>query len=947
MVQKELKFSRPMPLMEKEKEKTRRSNYTGFSEYISTKEEKLRIQFDSNKTCKSEIFRGVCIHVNGLTKPPLSVLRSLILENGGAFEQYYHRDRVTHFICTHVAKAKLENFIKRSNGKIKVMKPEWITESIKAGKLLEEFNYRNYLNNDEKHNNLHYFFESEQKTKADEDEGVDIDLCGSEEYYDPEALDYDQLQESDTSEQNGINFDDDDEIELLADLIDASELENDGNDDSLYIELSSDSDSKSIVEVSHSPAKTSAHPEFLNDYYRSSRLHHISTWREELKTFAASLMLKKQVNYQNNKANVEKVIMHVDLDCFFVAVSLLKHPERELLKGQPIAVSHAKNDNWNVTDSSADISSCNYEARAFGVRSEMYIKQALKICPNLKIIPYDFEGYNFASQLFYEILAEWADELQAVSCDEAFLDLSSCELEPEKAAQQIRDEIRSKCRINASIGIGPNLLIARLATKNAKPNGQFRVKAGEVDTFIADQLIENLPGVGDALIDKLPANLMKCSQVQEIPLSDLQNRLGYRQGLNLYRKVRGEDDRTVGAQSERKSVGSEVSWGVRFASSGQCRRFLGELGGEVWQRMTEAFPSIPEPKPKRLQIKLYRRQEGAGASKKHLGRGICDTFHRSKTFPKGLTKQSVFIAELWQLFESEFLKALSTQIEDIRGIGVFLNEFACNSGIKQTHKDISELFSFTNKKKEKAHTNDNLWISESQVDLEVWPELPEEIRKELEEEWKNKKRKRPTSEDNGVSNRFSSSSINKHKKSASKPSVTLTQMWGHREEREQAQLLQDISALPADQFDHQVVTSLPRELQKEIVDQWKTEEERKRLQSEFHPFESFKVEWKAKHPQIDAAKILKVKECLPIEFRGCNDWTCESIYAFILKNKTTVDPLIIREIDNLLVELILKECLKPVGDACGLLKDNSEFNGVLEKMMRLISDLYEGSMLSY
>ena len=98
---------------------------------------------------------------------------------------------------------------------------------------------------------------------------------------------------------------------------------------------------------------------------------------------------------------------------------------------------------------------------------------------------------------------------------------------------------------------------------------------------------------------------------------DLQNRLGHRQGLNLFRKVRGEDDRTVETQSDRKSVGSEISWGVRFASTGQCRRFLEELAEEVWQRMLEAFPSIQEPKPKRIQVKLYRKQEGSGQSKKH------------------------------------------------------------------------------------------------------------------------------------------------------------------------------------------------------------------------------------------------------------------------------------------------------------------------------------------
>lgn len=912
--------------------KQRRSNYEGFSEYMDAKENKLRAQFDSTKVVKSEIFRGICIHVNGLTKPPLSVLRSLILSHGGAFEQYYNRDKVTHFICTHVAKAKLENFIKRSNGKIKVMNPKWITDSIQAGKLLDEFNYRVYLNLDAKQNNLHQFFE---EVKKEEKEEIFED---NEDFYDPEALDYEQLQ--DEKEPAIDNFDmQDDDIDLLADMID--EIDN---------EDISDSDSKSVVIKSPEKSKTSADPQFLSDYYRSSRLHHISIWREELKVFAANLMKTKSSSsslakkLRNEKD--EKIIMHVDVDCFFVSVSLLSHPERDNLKGKPIAVSHARNDNLNILDSSADISSCNYEARAFGVRSEMYIREALKICPDLKIIPYDFEGYNRISREFYEILSKWADELQAVSCDEAYLDLSSSELEPEEAAQEIRNEIRSKCGIDVSIGIGPNLLIARLATRRAKPNGQFRVKMEEINEFMSEQLIENLPGVGDSLIEKLPASVVKCSDILEIPLSELQSRLGHRQGLNLYRKVRGEDDRIVGTTAERKSVGSEVSWGVRFASVGQCRRFLDELGGEVWQRMLEAFPTISEPKPKRLQIKLYRRQEGAGAAKKHLGRGICDTFHRSKTFPKGLTQESIFITEIWQLFESEFLKGLSTSIEDVRGIGIFLSEFACNNTIKQTHKDISELFNNSNRidnnitfnNNSTSVNNDNFWITESQVNSQVWPELPEEIRKELETEWQRKKRQFPAVENKPSNN----SKI--QKKSSLKPSVTLTQMWGHREKRESDQLLQEISALPSDQFDHQVVLSLPRELQREIIDQWRAEEQRKKIKMEIgRPVEAAKP----KNPLINPEKALKVQECLPIEFKGRSDWTCESIYAYVLRNKNSLDPSFIEETDLMLVELVLRECLAPVGNICGLLKNVPEFSEVLEKIQRLISDLYEGSTLKY
>lgn len=920
--------------------KQRRSNYTGFSEYINAKEDKLRDQFDSTKKVTSEIFRGVCIHVNGLTKPPLSVLRSLILEHGGSFEQYYHRDRVTHFICTHVAKAKLENFIKRSNGKIKVMNPEWITDSIKAGKLLGEFDYRNYLSEDSKQNSLHRFFEKQQ----DEDDDTSVQIEGDLEYVDPEALNYNQ----DEEEHYGLDdLDlDHDDIGLLADLIESSELD--------MSEENNNPDNPDVTNhKASSESKTSAHPEFLNEYYKNSRLHHLSVWREELKVFAANLMKIKTPNSVTvGKAQNPKLILHVDLDCFFVSVSLLKHPEKEALKGKPIAVTHAKNDNFNISDSSADISSCNYEARAFGIRNDMYIRQALKLCPELKMITYDFEGYNIASKSFYEILAKWADELQAVSCDEAFIDLTSCALDPETAAEEIRNEIRQKCKINASIGIGPNLLIARLATKRAKPNGQFRVKPEEVDQLMSLQPLENLPGFGEALLEKLPASIKTCSDALEISLIELQNRLGHRQGLNLFRKIRGEDDRTVGFQADRKSVGSEVSWGVRFASTGQCRRFLEELGTEVWQRQLEAFPGISEPKPKRLQIKLYRRQDGAGESKKHLGRGICDTFHRSKTFQKGLTKESSFREEIWLLFEAEFLKGLSTAVEDIRGIGVFLSEFACN--YKSAHKDISELFSevstaVNNGKTDATNYSNNKFLpSASQVDAESWRELPEDIRIEYEEEWKKRKTFSNLTEQSGLNSKLSSNPLNmgiknKNTSAAKKSSVTLTQMWGHREQRESAHLLKEISELPSDKFDHQVVMALPRELQKEIIEQWKSE----KIRSEIRPNNSNLIKVEKIETSIDPQKIIRVTECLPVEFRGRKDWTSEKVYAYVLGNRNSKDADIIQEIDELLVELVLYQCLKPVSDACGLLKDIATFRELLGKLKCLVSELFEGSHLKF
>ena len=220
-------------------------------------------------------------------------------------------------------------------------------------------------------------------------------------------------------------------------------------------------------------------------------------------------------------------------------------------------------------------------------------------------------------------------------------------------------------------------------------------------------------------------------------------------------------------------------------------------------------------------------------------------------------------------------------------------------------------------------------------------------RKKYEEEWKKRK---TFSNLNGEHASTSKSSkqlnLNKDNKSiasAKKSAVTLTQMWGHREQRESAHLLQEISELPSDRFDHQVVSALPRELQKEIIEQWKAE----KIRSEIRPNNSDFLKIEMVEASIDSQKIIRVTECLPVEFKGRKDWTSEQIYAYIFNIRTTQDSKVIQEIDELLIELVLHQCLKPVSDACGLLKDNSFFDELLKKLKCLVSELFDGSYLKY
>ena len=172
----------------------------------------------------------------------------------------------------------------------------------------------------------------------------------------------------------------------------------------------------------------------ISEFYTHSRLHHLSQRSTELKEFTARMhtqikpKLVKVSTQQTLRKDNCNVFVHIDLDCFFVSVGLRDRPQ---LLGKPVGVSHFKGitntfaketDKKLPTESMSDIASCNYEARGKGVRNGMSVGKGLQQCPNLVIIPYEFEKYQNVSHTFYETLLSFMPEIEAVSCDEAYLD---------------------------------------------------------------------------------------------------------------------------------------------------------------------------------------------------------------------------------------------------------------------------------------------------------------------------------------------------------------------------------------------------------------------------------------------------------------------------------------------------------------------------------------------
>ena len=228
---------------------------------------------------------------------------------------------------------------------------------------------------------------------------------------------------------------------------------------------------------------------FLGEFYNNSRLHLISTMKSDFKSYVVKLrnenssmefprrhILSTLQNAGQSTMDFHqniKTIMHVDMDCFFVSVSLRKYPN---FKGKPVGVAHAKGNKSDGSESWSEIASCSYEARKCGVKNGMFVGPAKKLCPDLQIISYDFDGYQSVAKTLYDTISKYTLDIQAVSCDEMLVDLSSViesvkNLDIMGFCEKLREEIYEVTKCTASIGLGPNVLLAKLATKKAKPNG--------------------------------------------------------------------------------------------------------------------------------------------------------------------------------------------------------------------------------------------------------------------------------------------------------------------------------------------------------------------------------------------------------------------------------------------------------------------------------------------
>lgn len=417
-----------------------------------------------------------------------------------------------------------------------------------------------------------------------------------------------------------------------------------------------------------------ANPDFLKQFYSESRLHHLSTWKAELKSRMQRLASERGAAPKPVKRppGSRRYIVHVDFDSFFCAVSLKKHPD---YIDKPAAVAHG-------SGTGSEIASCNYVARRYGVKNGMWMKKGLELCPELKVLPYDFPAYEDASQKFYEAILDMGGVVQSVSIDEALVDATSIVLqesgssgrgvdegsvwreqeEVNRLASELRAKVREKTGCAVSVGIGGNVLLAKVALRKAKPNGQHQIKPEEVLDIVGGLEVTSLPGVAYSIGGKLEELGIKfVSDIRATSKERLTNVLGPKTGEKLWEYARGIDKAEVGDVPPRKSVSAEVNWGIRFVSQAEAEEFVLNLCGELERRLLNE-----QVRGKHLTVKIMRRALDAPfETAKHLGHGKCDTFNKSTVF--GVATHS---AETIGREAISILRSYRFSPGDLRGLGV-------------------------------------------------------------------------------------------------------------------------------------------------------------------------------------------------------------------------------------------------------------------------------------
>ncbi len=348
----------------------------------------------------------------------------------------------------------------------------------------------------------------------------------------------------------------------------------------------------------------------------------------------------------------ERYIIHVDMDAFYAAVEQRDHPA---YSGKPVVVgADPKGGKGRGV-----VSACSYEARKFGIHSAMPISLAYRKCPVAVYLPPDHEKYESVSSEIFEIIKRFSPDLEPISIDEAFVDITESYhlfVSPENTCRKIKEAIKKETGLTASIGLAPNKMTAKIASNIGKPDGLVIVNKSELLNFLHPLPVETLWGVGKKTKEALKKNGINI-------IGDLaqQDRIRFLQkfgktGEHIWNLANGIDPREVEATTGAKSISNEYTFEVDVADLDKILDVLMELSEKVSRRL---------------------RKEGLAGRTITLKIRLSDfqTFTRATT----LDVPTNFIEDIYQTCANK-IEGFDLRKKHVRLIGVHVSNLAGSSG---------------------------------------------------------------------------------------------------------------------------------------------------------------------------------------------------------------------------------------------------------------------------
>lgn len=337
---------------------------------------------------------------------------------------------------------------------------------------------------------------------------------------------------------------------------------------------------------------------------------------------------------------MERRILHVDMDAFYASVEQARRPE---LRGRPVVVG-------GLPGQRGVVSAASYEARRYGLHSAMPISTAYRLCPQAVFLRGDFSAYRDYSRRIMAMFRELTPLVEPRSLDEAYLDLTGCEVlfgPAREVAARLKARIRRELDITASVGIATNKLVAKIASEFRKPDGLVEVPAGQEAAFLAPLPVRALPGVGPATAQALNGiGIGRVGELAGAPLSVLRNRFGT-MASHMLRMARGVSNSPVEQYGEAKSISRSITFASDTLDYGFVRAVVGCLSERVGARL---------------------RDKGRAARTIHLQVRFADfeTITRSATFPTPTDSDEALFAEASRLLA----QSLSGRKIRLVGVGV-------------------------------------------------------------------------------------------------------------------------------------------------------------------------------------------------------------------------------------------------------------------------------------